>query len=78
MGIFSIVSASMVCGLCISMVSQKMEILRGKKKPDRAKVTSLEEKIKQHRFHVENLEQLLRLLENDQIDPDQVRCWSSC
>ena len=35
-------------------------------------IEDLEEKRSQHNFHIDNLELLLRLVDNNQINPDEV------
>eukprot|EP00501_MAST-03F_sp_TOSAG23-6_P000344 GSMAST32.ASY1.ANO1.351.1 assembled CDS len=53
-----------------------VESLSSKKRPDKNAIASLEERLKMHKWHLERLEAMLRLMINDSLEPeeaDQVR-----
>ena len=59
----------------IESVESEIETLRSKKrlkKKEQTQVETLEERLETHRWHEEKLEQILRLMDNDALVPDQV------
>lgn len=45
-----------------------------KKAADNERISLLENARKQHNYHIGRLEQMLRLLDNNDLSPEQVRC----
>lgn len=53
-------------------MENEIEELSSKKKPDEEKLSELAEALGNHRFHVEKMELLERLLENEVVEPSDI------